>query len=67
MDKNIQLFAVAFILSMFNVCYGGAERLRNTIHLFLKFLMVKTDPLNVISYKVAVYNNVKITLNKDLL
>jgi hypothetical protein len=32
-------------------------RLRNITQLFLKFLMVKRDPLNVVSRNVAVYKN----------
>jgi hypothetical protein len=34
-------------------------------YLFLKFLMVKIDTLNVVSH--VVYNNVTITLSEDLL
>lgn len=42
---------------------GGVEqKLRNVSYLFLKFLMVKTNPLNVVSYNVAVYKDVTITL-----
>jgi hypothetical protein len=45
---------------------GGEKGLRNVIYLFLKFLMLKIDPLNVVSYNVAVYKNIT-TLNEDLL
>jgi hypothetical protein len=50
-----------------NVCYRGEERLRNITYMFLKFVMVKGDLLNVILYNVAVYKNVYMTLNEDLL
>jgi hypothetical protein len=45
-----------------SISYGSEERLRNITYLFLKFLMVKIDSLNV-----AVYKNVTTMLNKDLL
>jgi hypothetical protein len=63
--KNIQVFAIALMLS-FSACYGDEERLRNVTNLFLKFLVVKVDPLNVVSRDVAVYKNVSTTLNEDL-
>jgi hypothetical protein len=39
----------------------------NVTYLFLTFIMVKVDPLNGVSYNVAVYKNVSRTLNEDLL
>jgi hypothetical protein len=50
-----------------NACYRGEERLRNVTYTFLKFLTVKGGPLNIISHNVAVYKNVYMTLNKNLL
>jgi hypothetical protein len=50
-----------------NAYYGGEERLRNVTHLFVKFLMVKVGPLNVVSHNVGFYKNVTTTLNDDLL
>jgi hypothetical protein len=41
------------------------EGLRNVTYLFLKFLMVKIDTLNVVSH--VVHKNVTMTLNEDLL
>jgi hypothetical protein len=40
--------------------------LRNVTYLFLKFLMVKMDPLNDVSLEVAVCNNVITKLNENL-
>jgi hypothetical protein len=50
-----------------NACYWDEERLKNVIYLFIKFLMVKTDQLNVASQNVAVDKNVTMVLNEDLL
>jgi hypothetical protein len=43
------------------------EMLWNVTYLFLYFLVVKTDLLNVISRNIIVYKNVTMTLNKHLL
>lgn len=67
MYKNIKLFRAAFILCILHASYGGEERLRNLTYLFLQFLMVKMDPLNRVSYNVAVYKNENTNLNADLL
>jgi hypothetical protein len=40
---------------------------RNVTCLFLKFLMVKVDPPNVVSHNVTVCKGVSTTLKKDLL
>jgi hypothetical protein len=45
-----------------NVCYGGGERLRNVTYLFL---MVKMDPLNVVSHNVAASKNVSNDVKGD--
>jgi hypothetical protein len=50
-----------------SACCGGEERLRDVTYLLLKFLTVKTDPLNPVSHNVAFYKNVSATLNEDLL
>jgi hypothetical protein len=46
---------------------GSEERLRNLTYSFLKFLVVKAYPLNVVSHNIAVYKNITMTLNEDLL
>jgi hypothetical protein len=63
----MKVFTGAFMLSVLHACYGGEERLWNVTYLFLKFLMVKMDPLNRVSHNVAVYKNVNTTLNAGLL
>jgi hypothetical protein len=49
----------------FNACYRSEERLRNVTYLFLKFLMVKMDPLNIVSH-IAVYKNITKMLKENL-
>jgi hypothetical protein len=39
--------------------YSGEERLWNVTYLLLMFVMVKVDPLNGVSYNVAVYKDIK--------
>jgi hypothetical protein len=46
---------------------GSEERLRNLTYSFLKFLVVKAYPLNVVSHNIAVYKNITMKLNEDLL
>jgi hypothetical protein len=63
--KNIQVFKLRSYCLYCNVYNGGEERLKNVTYLFLKFLIIEMDLLNVVSHNV-VYNNVSMTLN-DLL
>jgi hypothetical protein len=35
-------------------------------YLFIKFLMIKMDPLNVVSHNIAVYKNVTTALDEGL-
>jgi hypothetical protein len=46
------------LIKNFSACYGGEERLSNVTYLFVKYLVVKMDLVNVISNAVAVYNDV---------
>jgi hypothetical protein len=55
------------LIKNLSACYGGEERLNNVTYLIVKFLMVKMDLINIISHAVAVYKNVSMILNKDLL
>jgi hypothetical protein len=56
--KIVTVLAIAFRPSTYDSCYGSGERLRNITCRFFKFLVVKTDPLSSVSYKVAVCMNV---------
>jgi hypothetical protein len=65
--NNIHVSAVAFVLFILQCMLGGEERQRNVTYAFLKFLMAKMDPLNVVSHDVAVYKKESTTINQDLL
>jgi hypothetical protein len=41
--------------------------MRNVSYLFLKFVMVKLGPLNVVPHNFAVYKNLSTKLNEDSL
>jgi hypothetical protein len=49
-----------------NARYGGEERLRNVTFLYLRFFMVKVDPLNVVSHNIEAYKNLSATLNNSI-
>jgi hypothetical protein len=48
------------------VRHGVEHRLRNVTKIFLEFLAVKMNPLDVVSHKVADFQNGPTTLNEHL-